>query len=160
MKLPSARGVIVVYGNQDVTRIAEETATQGQQNVHNLAKEKPKVKIPSPNEPEEQVRAKLAEETKKVPLFKGNTSKQIIISTMLDGKTEADLIHFLRDNNNIFAWSAEDLRGVDRSIIEHILDVDKNHPPIKQKLRKMSEERKQIAKAEVQRLLDAGSSTS
>ena len=109
MKLPSARGVIVVYGNQDVTRIAEETATQGQQNVHNLAKEKPKVKIPLPNEPEQQVRAKPAKETKKVPLFKGNTSKKVIISTMLDGKTKAKLIHFLHNNNDIFAWSVEDL---------------------------------------------------
>jgi len=103
---------------------------------------------------------KAAEETKKVPLFEGNTSKQVIISAMLYGKTEAELIHFLHDNNDIFAWSAEDLRGVDRPIIEHVLDVDKNHPPIKQKLHKMSKERKQIAKAEVQRLLDAGSSTS
>ena len=103
MKLPSARGVIVVYGNQDVTRIAEETATPGQKNVHNLGKEKPTVKIPSPNELEQQVKAKPTEETKKLPLFKGNTSKQVIISAMLDGKTEAELIHFLRDNNNIFA---------------------------------------------------------
>ena len=75
---------------------------------------------------------------------------------MLDGKTEAELIHFLCDNNDIFTWSAEDLRGVDRSIIEHTLDIDKNHPLIKQKLHKMSEERKQIAKVEVQRLPDAG----
>jgi hypothetical protein len=45
---------------------------------------------------------------------------------------------------------------VDRSIIEHILDVDKNHPLIKKKLHKMSKERKQVAKAEVQRLLDTG----
>jgi hypothetical protein len=34
--------------------------------------------------------------------------------------------------------------------------VKKNHPPVKQKLHKMSEERKQAAKAEVQCLLDAG----
>ena len=74
---------------------------------------------------------------------------------MLDSKTEGELIHFLRDNNDIFAWSTEDLWGVERSIIEHILDMDKNHPPIKQKLHKMSKERKQVAKAEVQRLLDA-----
>ena len=40
--------------------------------------------------------------------------------------------------------------------MEHILDVNKNHPPIKQKLRKMSKERKQVTKTEVQRLLDAG----
>ena len=108
-----------------------------------------------PDEPEQQTRAKPAEETKKVPLFKGNTSKQVIISAMLDEEIETELIHFLRDNNN-FAWSAKDLRGVDRSIIEHILEVNKNFPPVKQKLCKMSEERKQVAKAEVQRLLDAG----
>ena len=71
---------------------------------------------------------KAAEETKKVPLFEGNTSKQVIISAMLDDKTESVLIHFLRDNNGIFAWSAEYLRGVDRSIIEHILDVNQNYP--------------------------------
>ena len=47
---------------------------------------------------------------------------------MLDEKTESKLISFLHDNNDIFAWSAKDLRGVDRSIIEHILDINKNHP--------------------------------
>ena len=50
---------------------------------------------------------------------------------MLDGKTEAELIYFLHDNNDIFARSVEDLWGVDRPIIEHNLDVDKKHPPIK-----------------------------
>jgi hypothetical protein len=99
---------------------------------------------------------KPVEETKKVPLFKGNNNKQVIISAIMDDKTEGELIQFLRNNNDIFAWSAEDLRGVDRSIIEHILDVNKNHPSIKQKLHKMSKERKQVAKVEVQRLLDVG----
>jgi len=84
MKLPSAKGVIVVYGDQDLARIAEETTTLGQKNVHNLNKEKPKVKQPLPKEPEQQTKAKPAVETKKVPLFKGNTSKQVIISAMLD----------------------------------------------------------------------------
>ena len=50
MKLPSAKGVIAVYGDQDIARIAKETATLGQKNVHNLGKEKPKVKEPLPNE--------------------------------------------------------------------------------------------------------------
>ena len=105
MKLPSARGIIAVYGNQDLSRIAIEIATLGQKNVHNLGKEKPKVKTPSQTKPEQHVKAKPAEETKKVPLFEGNTSKQVIIFAMLDGETEAKLIHFLHDNNDIFAWS-------------------------------------------------------
>ena len=74
----------------------------------------------------------------------------------MDEKTKSELIHFLRDNNDIFTWSAKDLRGVDRSIIEHILEVNQNHPPTKQKLHKMFEERKQVAKEEVRCLLDAG----
>ena len=81
-----------------------------------------------PDEPEQQTQVKPVEQTKKVNLFDGNTSKQVIISAMLDEKTESELISFLRDNNDIFAWSAKDLRGVDRSIIEHILDINKNHP--------------------------------
>jgi hypothetical protein len=75
---------------------------------------------------------------------------------MLDDKTTSELIHFLQDNNDIFVWFAKDLRGVDRSIIEHNLNVNQNQPPVKQKLRKVFEERKQAAKAVVQRLLDAG----
>jgi hypothetical protein len=75
---------------------------------------------------------------------------------MLDEKAESELIHFLHDNNDIFAWSAKDLRGVDRSIIEHILKVNQNLPLVKQKLRKMSKDRKQVAKVKVQHLLDVG----
>jgi spore cortex formation protein SpoVR/YcgB (stage V sporulation) len=156
MKLPSAKGIIAVYGDQDLIRIAEEIATLGQKNVHNLDKEKPKEKEPSSDESEKQARVKPAKETKMVTLFEGNTSKQVTISAKLDNKIESELIQFLRDNSDIFAWSVEDLLGVDRSIIEHILDVNKNHPPVKQKLHKLSEERKQAAKAEVQCLLNAG----
>jgi hypothetical protein len=46
--------------------------------------------------------------------------------------------------------------GVSRDIIEHKLQVNPNMKPKKQKLRKMSEEKIEAVKAEVQRLLDAG----
>jgi hypothetical protein len=51
MKLASTKGIIMVYGDQDLTRVAEETATSRQKNVHNLDKEKPKEKEPSSDEP-------------------------------------------------------------------------------------------------------------
>jgi hypothetical protein len=75
MKLPSAKGVIAVYDDQDLARIAEETATPRQKNVHTLDKEKPKVKEPPQDEPKRQPKAKPAEETKTVTLFEGNKSK-------------------------------------------------------------------------------------
>jgi hypothetical protein len=44
---------------------------------------------------------------------------------------------------------------VSRDIIEHKLDINPNFRPKKQKLRKLAEDIIQVAKAEVQRLLDA-----
>jgi hypothetical protein len=61
----------------------------------------------------------------------------------------------LNKNKNIFAWSAKDLQGVDRDIIEHTLETDEKIVPKKQKLRKMSEEKAKAVEAEVQRLQEA-----
>jgi hypothetical protein len=44
------------------------------------------------DELEQQAWAKPAEETKRVTLFKGNTSKQVIISNKLDSQIENKLI--------------------------------------------------------------------
>ena len=52
-------------------------------------------------------------------------------------------------------WSARDLRGISRDIIEHKLDIDSKVQPKKQKLQKMSDDKVAAVKAEVQRLLDA-----
>jgi hypothetical protein len=46
--------------------------------------------------------------------------------------------------------------GLNRDVIEHRLQVSPTARPKKQKLRKMSEEKVEAAKVEVQRLLDVG----
>jgi hypothetical protein len=56
----------------------------------------------------------------------------------------------------VFAWSISDLVGVSRDVIKHRLQVSPNVKPKKQKLHNMVDEKIQAAKAEVQRLLDAG----
>jgi hypothetical protein len=53
-------------------------------------------------------------------------------------------------------WPTSDLVGVSRDIIEHPLQVNPSAKPKKQKLCKISKEKTEAAKAEVQRLLDAG----
>jgi hypothetical protein len=55
----------------------------------------------------------------------------------------------------VFAWSANDLCRVNRSIIEHSLNVDSSIIPRKNKPRKMSEDKAEGAIAEVKRLLSA-----
>ena len=52
-------------------------------------------------------------------------------------------------NKDVFAWSALDLVGVSRAIIEHSLGIDPSVRPKKQKLRKMSDEKTEASKAEV-----------
>jgi hypothetical protein len=63
-------------------------------------------------------------------------------------------VQLLNKNKDVFAWSAKDLQGVDRDIIEHSLETDEKITPKIQKLRKMSEEKVKAVEAEVQRLHD------
>jgi hypothetical protein len=69
--------------------------------------------------------------------------------------TEKKLIQFSNNNKDVFSWSAKDLQGVDRDIIEHALETDEKITSKKQKLRKMSEEKVKAVEAKVQRLQDA-----
>jgi hypothetical protein len=79
----------------------------------------------------------------------------MIIGAYLNPEEEKELIQFLNKNKDVFAWSAKDLQGVDRDIIEHALETDEKIAPKKQKLRKMSEEKVKAVEVEVQRLQDA-----
>jgi hypothetical protein len=63
-------------------------------------------------------------------------------------------VQLLNKNKDVFAWSAKDLQGADRYIIEHSLEMDEKITPKKQKLKKMSEEKVKAVEAEVQRLHD------
>jgi hypothetical protein len=79
----------------------------------------------------------------------------VIISEDLTSHEEEKLLCCLAKNKDVFAWSALDLVGVSRSIIEHGLGVDPSVRPKKQRLRKMSDEKTEATKAEVHRLLEA-----
>jgi hypothetical protein len=64
--------------------------------------------------------------------------RAVIIGANLSPEKEKELIQFLNRNKDVFAWSAKDLQGVDRDIIEHALETDERIVPKKQKLRKCS----------------------
>jgi hypothetical protein len=65
------------------------------------------------------------------------------------------LISCLSRNKDVFTWSALDLVGVSRTVIEHSLGIDPSVRPKKQWLRKMSDEKTEAAKAELHRMLEA-----
>ncbi|XP_059625366.1 uncharacterized protein LOC132268551 [Cornus florida] len=67
-----------------------------------------------------------------------------------------ELVDFLSQNADVFAWSHLDMPGIDPSVSCHSLNVNPNAKPVKQKQRRFAPERNRIITEEVDRLLDAG----
>jgi hypothetical protein len=95
-------------------------------------------------------------EFKKVPLDPRVHDRTVYIGMEASQQDRVELLAFLDKNSDMFAWSTSDLVGVSRDVIEHRLQVIPSAKPKKQKLHKMSEEKVEAARAEVQRLLDTG----
>jgi hypothetical protein len=73
----------------------------------------------------------------------------VIIGSDLLLDEEGSLVQFLQKSKDVFAWSAKDLTGVDRSFIEHRLNINPLVQPRRQKLRKMSDDKVVAVKSEV-----------
>ena len=97
-----------------------------------------------------------AEHTKKVLLCEDVPDRTVTVGRGLEEAEESRLIQFLRNNQDVFAWSSLDLRGDSQEAMEHEQRVDPKVKPRKQRLRTMSEDRKKAAQSEVQKLIDAG----
>ncbi|KAJ9544554.1 hypothetical protein OSB04_024261 [Centaurea solstitialis] len=66
-------------------------------------------------------------------------------------------IHDMKaEHSDCFAWSHEDMVGIDPNIISHKLNVDPSFKPIKQKRRKFAPERNKVINDEVDNLLKTG----
>jgi hypothetical protein len=93
---------------------------------------------------------------KRVALDPRVLGKVVYIGIEMSPQEQAELLQFLDKNSNVFTWSTSDLVGVSREVIEHKMQVNPHMKPKKHKLHKMSKEKIEVAKAEVQRLLDVG----
>src|SRR3954467_176499 len=56
--------------------------------------------------------------------------KEIKIGAELEDVVKQRLIQMLRDNVEIFAWSYEDMPGLDTDIVVHCLPIKENSPPV------------------------------
>jgi hypothetical protein len=59
-------------------------------------------------------------------------------------------------NKDVFAWTTNDLCGVNRDVIEHSINVDLSFRLRKERLRKISNDKAEGARNEVKRLLSVG----
>ena len=76
-------------------------------------------------------KVKPVEGTKEVVLFPERPEQTVLIGRELSPEREAELLYFLRQNVDVFAWSPKELPGIDRSVAEHQLDVDPSIKPIR-----------------------------
>ena len=84
---------------------------------------------------ERRVTAEPTEVLEDIPLEKGNPEKFTRIGTSMKGNVRQDLVQFLRKSIDVFAWSHEDMLGIDPSVIIHRLNVHPSSKPVCQKKR-------------------------
>ncbi|XP_030958732.1 uncharacterized protein LOC115980641 [Quercus lobata] len=118
-----------------------------------------KVKFPTEygvaEKPRGETGADVAKEVLKVRILP-DTDKYFQIGTSMNNREKVEMLLFLLQNVDVFAWNPYEVPGVDPEFIVHKLNVDPSFPPKKQKPRRASKEHVDAVNLEVQRLKEAG----
>jgi len=82
--------------------------------------------------------------------------KEVKIGTSIKSSTRTELINLLQEYVGVFAWSYQDMPGLDTDIVVHRLPLKPECKPVQQKLRRMKPEMLLKIKEEVKKQLEAG----
>ncbi|KAA3479598.1 Transposon Ty3-G Gag-Pol polyprotein [Gossypium australe] len=108
-------------------------------------------------ESEERVRKlEAAKVMKTLQLFYDDTEKFVKISSVLMEEEKRDLVQCLRENSDIFAWSAANMPSVDPRVIVHRLNMCFEGKRVKQKRRRFAPQVVEAIRQEVGKLLSVG----
>ena len=66
----------------------------------------------------------LSQEREEVNLVEGDTAKVTKVGTGLNLVLKSKIVEFLTQNLDVFAWTHEDMLGINNEAIEHKLNVD------------------------------------
>ena len=104
---------------------------------------------------EKRVATEPTEALEDISLDEDNPERCTRVGADLEEKIKKDLIQFLKKNIDMFAWSHEDMSGIDPSVITHRLNVCPSSKPVRQKKRVFAPKRDGAIKDEVQKLMVA-----
>ncbi|GKV50679.1 hypothetical protein SLEP1_g57376 [Rubroshorea leprosula] len=166
MKFPTPMGIATLRGNQEVARHCYITSvTQPMKGKAQTPEAIPQqisdnqqdmgVEIVD-NRPEDETRAAPVEDVEEVLIDDRDPSRKTQIGTRLNSEERAELIAFLRANNDVFAWTSANMPGIPNSVSQHKLSTNPLKKPVAQKRRLFGGERLQAIKEEVTKLLQAG----
>ncbi|XP_013751657.3 uncharacterized protein LOC106454019 [Brassica napus] len=144
VKFPGKDGTTqTIRGDQRAARELRQSAQQSVSLVNSVAKPIHKI-YPQ------------KEEIREVPINEAGPSKAVRVGAYLSDEMQSQVISFLKANASTFAWATFNMKGVDRAVTSHELNVDPTFKPIRQKRWKLGPERSKAVNEQVDRLLDAG----
>ena len=147
IKFPTVNGVGMVRGDQRVARECY-SASMKQKTIDNIYLDELDMRddILTRSEPSKELEPVLLDD---------DPEHLAYISSKLAEDLKNLLIHFLRQNKDIFAWKQADMGGIDPTVITHRLNASPSFKPIKQKRRSFVPERQKAINEEVSKLLQA-----
>uniref|UniRef100_A0A2N9IZQ4 RNase H type-1 domain-containing protein n=1 Tax=Fagus sylvatica TaxID=28930 RepID=A0A2N9IZQ4_FAGSY len=143
LKFPTEHGIGEVRGDQVAARECYLTSLRPEGQNKTMTIEEQKILV------------KPSEELDTIELEDGHPERTTKIGANLPPKMKESLVQFLKNNKDVFAWSHEDMPGINPSIISHKLYVDPSLRPVKQKRRVFAPERNNAIMEEVDKLLAA-----
>ena len=86
----------------------------------------------------------------------GGEKKEVKVDTCMSEKVRDELVTLLRDYQDIFTWTYQDMPSLSSEIMQHKLPLNPKCSPVKQKLRIMKLEMSLKIKEEVKKQFDTG----
>ena len=96
-----------------------------------------------------------AEELVKVKILP-DTNKYFQVRASMNNEERVQVLLFLTQNIDVFAWDPYDVPGVNPEFIVHKLNVDPSYPPKKQKPKRSAKDLVEAIRQEVEKLKKAG----
>ena len=100
--------------------------------------------------------AELVEELEVVTFNESRPKRTTRMGTLASQPIRQALASFLKMNQDMFAWSHDDMPGIDASVIVHRLNVNLASSPIRQKKRVFASERDKAIAEKVRKLPEIG----
>jgi hypothetical protein len=117
MKIPLEQGSITVHGSQEAARRAEGSWTDSKA-IHNIDGAEACQQYKHKRE-----KVASADQLKPMLLCEDIADQRVLLGSQLSNEQEKTLLRFLFNNKDVFAWTANDLCGVNRDVIENSCDT-------------------------------------
>ncbi|XP_074300718.1 uncharacterized protein LOC141632026 [Silene latifolia] len=147
LKFPTPWGTVTLKGDQEESRNSYTQAL------------KATTKLPSKQLQDRgtstEYKEPPSEELDQIHLDEEHPDRTVLIGATCSKELRNRLIQFLKNNMDCFAWSHNDMVGIDPSVISHKLSVNPSCTPVQQKRRKFAAKRNEVINEEVDSLLAA-----